>query len=86
MRHELAKAGLAEIELDEALGKYVLVSEVEAARFSEIARAKTMFLGIPSKLRQDDPTLTPMQLAKIEERIREALELASCEEDATKAA
>ncbi len=73
-RREAAEAALAEIELAEKRTELVPAKDVEARLVNEHTRAKTKLLGVPSRARQQDPTLTPEHLALFEALIREALE------------
>lgn len=73
-RHELAKAQLAEIELAEKRGDLVEVAEVDARLTGVFTSCKTKLLGVPSRARQADPSLSVAQIALIESLVREALE------------
>jgi hypothetical protein len=73
-RHELAKAQLAEIDLAERRGELVKVAELDGKLASLFTSCKTKLLGIPSRARQADPTLSTVQIALVEELVREALE------------
>ena len=72
-RKEAALAALAEIELAEKLGELVPAYDVERRLVSVFSGCKTKLLGIPSRARQRDPSLTVQQVAMIERLIREAL-------------
>jgi hypothetical protein len=73
-RREAAEAALAEIELAEKRGELIQAKDVEARFVAEHSRAKTKILGVPSRARQRDPTLTPAHLVLFEDLLREALE------------
>lgn len=73
-RLDAARADLAEIELEEKRGSIISVQEVEDRLTGVFASCRTKLLGVPSRCRQADPTITSDQAAKIEELIREALE------------
>ena len=73
-RLDAARAELAEMDLSERRGELVPASEVEARLVSVFASCRTKLLGAPSRVRQQDPTLTRDQVAIIETVIREALE------------
>lgn len=73
-RREAAEADLAEIKVAKERGELVPVVDVEERLVNEANRARTKLLGVPSRARQQDPTLTAAHLALFEELIREALE------------
>jgi phage terminase Nu1 subunit (DNA packaging protein) len=73
-RLEMAKAQLAELDLAERRGEILDAREVEARMVSVFSSCRVKLLGIPSRVRQQDPTLTKGQLALIEATIREGLE------------
>ena len=73
-RLELAKAQLAEMDLAERRGEILDAREVEARMVGVFSSCKTKLLGVPSRVRQQDPTLTKPQVALLESTIREALE------------
>jgi hypothetical protein len=73
-RREAAEAALAEIELAEKRRELIPAKDVERRVVDEASRAREKLLGVPSRARQRDPTLTPEHLALVEELIREALE------------
>ena len=73
-RREAAEAALGEIELGEKRGELVLAGEVESTLVNTFAHCKTKLLGVPSRVRQRDPSLTGAQMELIESQIREALE------------
>ena len=68
------KAQLAEIDLAERRGELIAVAELEARLVTLFASCKTKLLGIPSRARQADPTLSSVQVAIVESLVREALE------------
>lgn len=73
-RREAAEADLAEIKVAKERAELVPVADVEARLVNEATRARTKLMGVPSRARQQDPTLTAAHLALFEELIREALE------------
>jgi phage terminase Nu1 subunit (DNA packaging protein) len=73
-RLELAKAQLAEFEVAKRRGELIAVAELEARLVTLFASCKTKLLGIPSRARQADPTLSSVQVAIVESLVREALE------------
>lgn len=81
-RKAAADAGLAEIKLAQARGDVVLAASVQERLVSIFANCKTKLLGIPSRVRQQDPGQTPEQIALIESLVREALEDLSSEAEA----
>ena len=85
-RYEEAKASLAEIELAERRGQLVLAADVEARLAGAITRCKTKLLALPSRARQQDPTLSSAQLGMFEALIREALEDLAADDAAKEAA
>jgi phage terminase Nu1 subunit (DNA packaging protein) len=73
-RLEAAKAELAEMDLEERRGELVPAREVEARLVAVFSSCKVKLLGVPSRVRQQDPGLTKAQVALIEASVREALE------------
>lgn len=73
-RREAAEAALAEIELAEKRGELVLARDVEVKLKNVFTQCKTKLLGVASRVRQRDPSLTGDQVDLIELQIREALE------------
>lgn len=81
LRHELARACAAELELAKMRGEVVLAADVESRLVDVFAACKTKLLAVPARARQQDPGLTSSQLGLFEELIREALsDLAGAEE------
>ena len=81
LRHEQAKASLAELELAKMRGEVVLAADVESRLVDVFAACKTKLLAVPARARQQDPGLSASQLGLFEELIREALsDLAGAEE------
>ncbi len=72
-RREVAMARRAEIELAQLEGSVVDVDEVRAGVVNKFTIVKTHLLGIPSRMRQRDPTLTAAQITLFDDLIREAL-------------
>jgi hypothetical protein len=73
-RHELAKARLAEMDLAEREGELVDAAKVEAVMAAEYSTVRSKLLGVPSRLRQRDPSITLAQLKILKDLVREALE------------
>jgi len=73
-RLEAAKADLAEMDLAERRGELVQANEAEAQMVAIFSSCKTKLLGVPARVRQQDPGLTKEQVELIEAVIREALE------------
>jgi phage terminase Nu1 subunit (DNA packaging protein) len=67
------KAQLAQLEYQRKAGELVSASEVKAEITKHIIEAKSKILGVPSKARQRDGTLTLDQLTLFTELLREAL-------------
>lgn len=68
------KAHLAELDYRKRAGELVEAKDLEGRLAGVFTGCKTKLLGVPSRARQQDPTLTPAHLALFEELIREALE------------
>ena len=60
--------------LDAAAVEAMTDAELEARLVTLFASCKTKLLGIPSRARQADPTLSSVQVAIVESLVREALE------------
>lgn len=73
-RREAAAAELAEIDLAERRGSLVRAHDLEARLADVFLRSRTRLLGLPSRLREQDPTLTAAQLELVEALLVEALE------------
>jgi len=73
-RREATLAELAEIELAQKRGELIRARDVEARLADVFLRCRTRLLGIPARLREQDPTLTAAQLGLIENLIRGSLE------------
>lgn len=73
-RLDAAKAALAELDLAERQGEIVKVAEIDARLVGLFRRCMTRILGVPARARQQDPGLTPAQLALFDSLLREALE------------
>ena len=71
-RREFALARRAEIELAQLEGSVVDVDDVRAGIVNKFTIVKTHLLGIPSRMRQRDPTLTAAQITLFDDLIREA--------------
>lgn len=68
------RARLAELKYKQDSGELVPARDVEAHMANVFSSCKTKLLGVPSRVRQQDPGLTTAQLALIDSVIREALE------------
>lgn len=84
-RLEAAKAALAEMDLEERRGELVQAREVEARLVAVFSACKVKLLGVPSRVRQQDPGLTKAQVELIEATVREALEDLAGEPEAEEA-
>ncbi len=73
-RREAAEAALAELKLAKLEGEVIPAQHVDARLVDLFAQCKSKLLGVPARMRQEDPSLTTAQLATVEELIREALE------------
>ncbi len=73
-RREAALASLAEDELRKSRGELVEAAGVHERLVTLFTNARTKVLGVPSKARQQLPSLTRAYLAVIEDLLREALE------------
>jgi hypothetical protein len=73
-RKEIATADMKEIELRKLAGELVEASKVEAHLVKVFSACKTQLLGIPSRAKQTDTTLTLEQVNLIDALIREACE------------
>lgn len=71
-RREAAEAGLAELELEEAMGKVVKAGDVASRLEQVFAHCKRRLQAVPSRLRQQDVPVEHVDL--VEGLIREALE------------
>lgn len=73
-RKEIAVANLREDELRVRRGQLIEAAGVERRLVEVFTACKTKLLGIPTRARQTDPTLTGPQVALIDALVREALE------------
>jgi phage terminase Nu1 subunit (DNA packaging protein) len=77
-----AKAEIAELDRDERRGELISVEQARADVDDLITTAKTKILGVPSRLRQRDRSITQEQAELVDELLREALtELAADDGD-----
>lgn len=81
IRLDLAKAELAEMELKRKRGELVRVDEVDSRLTGIFSACKTQILSVPSRLRQQDPSLTNEQIDLLESVLREALAALAAESD-----
>jgi phage terminase Nu1 subunit (DNA packaging protein) len=86
-RLDLAKAELAEMELKRRQGELVKAADVDARLTGIFSACKTQILSVPSRMRQQDPSLTAEQIGLLESILREALEVlaAGSDDDAEEA-
>lgn len=68
------QAKLAELKFREAAAELVPAKDVETKLVNVFAQCRTKLLGIPSRMRQRDPSLSATQFTLFESLIREALE------------
>jgi phage terminase Nu1 subunit (DNA packaging protein) len=73
-RREAAMASLAEDELRRRRGELIEVAEVATTWHTLVGRARNKLLGVPAKLRQRRPELNLVDLAAVDQLIRESLE------------
>jgi phage terminase Nu1 subunit (DNA packaging protein) len=73
-RLELARAQLAEIDLEERRGELVPVAEAQAEAEALFSEARTKLLGVPTRARQRMQHLTADDVRMLDELIREAME------------
>lgn len=73
-RREAAQARMAELELARQEGELVLAKDVEARLADVFLRCRTKLLGVPTRAREQDPTLTDQQIKLVDELIHEACE------------
>jgi phage terminase Nu1 subunit (DNA packaging protein) len=72
--HERAKADLAQLEVDEKIGKLVDASQVKSKWVNLANIVRTKIMGIPSKARQRIPEISSEQYVVLEAIVRETLE------------
>lgn len=82
-RRESAAAGIREIELEEMRGELLRAKDVEGRLADVFLRCRTRLLTIPSRLREQDPTVAAAQLRLVEALIVEALEELAGQGEAT---
>lgn len=73
------KAKLAELKFKEAAAELVPARDVERRVADDYAAVRVRLLALSSVLKQDLPHLTVADVARLEERVREALEELSAE-------
>lgn len=73
-RRAAADAELAEIDLATRRGELVRAADIEARLADVFLRCRTRILGVTTRLREQDPTLTPAQLGLVETLLVEAIE------------
>lgn len=73
IRHELAKAEIAEVKLAEIKGELIPAADVRRRIVDVFTASKTRLLGLPTQIRQAIPELTVEQVAIVEALVREAL-------------
>ena len=67
------RARLAKLDYEQRLGELVKATDVQFKWASILTQIKTKLLGIPSKLKQSDPSLSTDQVDRIDREIRQAL-------------
>jgi hypothetical protein len=73
-RREAAEAELAEIDLAKRKGELVQARDIESRLASLFVSCRTKVLGVPSRLRQLDESITDEQIEAITTLLREALD------------
>lgn len=73
-RWKVAQADAVELKLRRERGELVRAADVERALAEAFSSARSSLLALPSQLRQDLPHLTLDDVARIDARVREALE------------
>jgi phage terminase Nu1 subunit (DNA packaging protein) len=73
-RQAAAAATIAELELAEKRGQLVRIEDVEARWADIVTLVRTKLLGVASRARIRDPSLTSKQVGVFDALIREALE------------
>jgi hypothetical protein len=68
------QAKTAKLEYQKAAGEVVPAADVRGELEDVFRKCRTKLLGIPSRAKQVMPELTPVQVAKFEDLIRESLE------------
>jgi hypothetical protein len=74
MRQKYWQAKTAELEYKKRIGELVDAKEVEARMTDEYSRCRTKLLGLPRKAKAEMPELTHVQVLKIDNLVREALD------------
>lgn len=74
LRREVAEAEKAEIAVAQLKGQLVPATEVRAHMEADYAAVRMKVLGVPSRLRLADPTLSVDQVELVKRLLREALE------------
>lgn len=73
-RREAAQADLAELKLRERRGELVVAEEVAREWADQVVAVKTRLLGVPTRLRQQLPSVSSAVAGMVEDLIREVLE------------
>jgi phage terminase Nu1 subunit (DNA packaging protein) len=68
------KAKLAKLEYDERTGKLVPIADITSKWEAFLSTIRTKLLGVPSSVKNRDPSLTMAQVKIVEDEIREALQ------------
>jgi phage terminase Nu1 subunit (DNA packaging protein) len=76
-RWKIAQADAVELKLRKDRGELVRALDVERAIAEAFLAARTSLLALPSQIKQDLPHLTLEEVARIDARVREALEALS---------
>jgi hypothetical protein len=72
---KLWKARQAELNFREEAKELIRLSDAEKDRATDYTEIRTRLLGIPSRLRQDAPHIAPADIIRVENLIREALQV-----------
>lgn len=81
-RREAARAGLAELELEQRKGSLVTVEESRQVMTDKFSAVRTRLLGLPAKIKQRLPHVAVEDVRVIDEIVRAALEVLADDGDA----
>lgn len=84
-RWKVAQADAVELKLQRDRGELVRAADVERALAEAFIAARASLLALPSQLKQDLPHLTLDEVARIDARVREALEVLAAKSSASSA-
>jgi len=74
VRHETARAAIAEMEQRRLEGELVPLDEIRAEVVQRYTTVRTRLLGVPSRLKQRAPHLSATDVRMVDDLIREVLE------------